>query len=275
MSLKEETLQEVNEIGLKPVRGQNFIINEHMITALVEAGEIEDQDILEIGPGTGNITEELLEKKGEKGTVTAVENDTVLFEHLNEKFSEEINDRELSLLNKDILETDLTDYNRCVGNLPFQITSDIIEKLGENQIQSAVIVQDDLADKITADPGEKQYGPATVRAQYYFIPVKLQTIPKINYHPEPEVDTAIVKLYPNQDRHAVEDEEWFFKVVRALFTHKMKKVRNAVVDSRHILEENKDHLKDIRDEIPNSEKRVVQLNIKEMNEIADELENRL
>lgn len=275
MSLKEETLQGINEIGLKPVRGQNFIINEHMITALVEAGEIEDQDILEIGPGTGNITEELLEKKGEKGTVTAVEKDTVLYEHLNEKFKEQIEDRKLSLINEDILETDLSGYERCVGNLPFQITSDIIEKLGEHQIQSAVIVQDDLADKITADPGEKKYGPATVRAQYYFIPVKLQTIPKINYHPEPEVDTAIVKLYPNQDRHAVDDEEWFFTVVKALFTHKMKKVRNAVVDSRHIIEEDKDRLKEIRDELPNSEKRVVQLNIKELNEVAEELQNKL
>ena len=272
MSLKEETLQELNEIGLKPVQGQNFLINEHMITALVEAGEIEDEDILEIGPGTGNITEELLEKKDGSGTITAVEKDTVLYEHLNEKFSQEIENREISLENKDILRTELSGYTRCVGNLPFQITSEIIEKLGEEQIQSALIVQDDLADKITADPGEKQYGPATVRAQYYFIPVKLQTIPKINYHPEPEVDTAIIKLYPNRDRHEIQDEEWFFQVVKALYTHKMKKTRNAVVDSRHILEEDKDSLKEIKDEIPHSEKRVVQLNIKELNEIAEELE---
>ncbi|MFT4868827.1 MAG: 16S rRNA (adenine1518-N6/adenine1519-N6)-dimethyltransferase [Colwellia polaris] len=275
MTLKEETLQEIADIGLQPVKGQNFLINKAITTALVEAGEIENENVLEIGAGTGNITEKLLESKGEKGTVTAVEKDTVLYEHLQEKFNDEIKNRDLSIVNEDILETDISDYTRAVGNLPFQITSDVLEKLGKNQLQSALIVQDDLADKITADPGETGYGPATVRAQYYFIPVKLQTVPKRNYHPEPEVDTAIIKLYPNKDRHAVEDEEWFFTVVNALFTNKMKKARNAVVDSRHILEEDKDDLKEVRDELPHSETRVVRLNIKQLKEISEALQNKL
>lgn len=275
MTLKEETLQEIAEIGLKPVKGQNFLINESIITGLVEAGEIEDEDILEIGSGTGNITEKLLEKRGGKGTVTAVEKDTVLYEHLREKFNEEIQEKKLSVLNEDILEIDISEYTRAVGNLPFQITSDILEKLGENQIQSALIVQDDLADKITSDPGDSDYGSYTVKVQYYFIPVKLQTVSKTNYHPAPEVDTAIVKLYPNKDRHSVEDEDWFFTVVNALFTNKMKKTRNAVVDSRHILEEDKDDLKEIRDELPHSETRVVRLNIKQLKEISEALKNRL
>lgn len=275
MTLKQDTLQEIGEIGLQPVKGQNFLINEQIITALVEAGEIENEDIIEIGAGTGNITEQLLENKGEKGTVTAVEKDTVLYEHLQEKFNEEVRNKDLALINEDILEVDLSDYTRCVGNLPFQITSDILEKLGENQVQSALIVQDDLADKITADPGETEYGAYTVKVQYYFIPVKLQTVTKRNYHPEPEVDTAIVKLYPNKDRHSVEDEDWFFTVVNALFTNKMKKARNAVVDSRHILEEDKDDLKEIRDELPHSETRVVRLNIKQLKEISEALKNQL
>lgn len=275
MTLKEETLQEISEIGLKPVKGQNFLINEAIITGLVEAGEIENEDILEIGAGTGNITEQLLENRGEKGTVTAVEKDTVLYEHLQEKFNKEIQERTLSAVNEDILEIDLSDYTRVVGNLPFQITSDILNKLGENQVQSALIVQDDLADKITSDPGDSDYGFYTVKVQYYFIPVKLQTVSKRNYHPEPEVDTAIIKLYPNKDRHQVEDEDWFFTVVNALFTNKMKKTRNAVVDSRHILEEDKDDLKEIRDELPHSETRVVRLNIKQLKEISEALKNRL
>lgn len=275
MTLKKETLKEIGEIGLQPVKGQNFLINEQIITALVEAGEIENEEIIEIGAGTGNITEKLLENKGENGKITAVEKDTVLYEHLQEKFNEEISSNELAVLNEDILEVDLSDYSRCVGNLPFQITNDILEKLGAAQIQSALIVQDALADKITADPGETDYGAYTVKVQYYFIPVKLQTVNKRNYHPEPEVDTAIVKLYPNKDRHQVENEEWFFRVVKALFTNKMKKARNAVVDSRHIIEEDKDDLKDIRDDLPHSETRVVRLNIKQLKEISEALQDQL
>lgn len=275
MTLKQDTLEEIAEIGLQPVKGQNFLINEQIITALVEAGEVENEDIIEIGAGTGNITEQLLENRGEKGTVTAVEKDTFLYEHLQEKFNEEVRNNDLALINEDILEVDLSDYTRCVGNLPFQITNDILEKLGQAQIQSSLIVQDALADKITADPGETGYGAYTVKVQYYFIPVKLQTVTKRNYHPEPEVDTAIVKLYPNKDRHSVEDEEWFFTVVNALFTNKMKKARNAVVDSRHILEEDKDDLKEIRDELPHSETRVVRLNIKQLKEISEALKNQL
>jgi 16S rRNA (adenine1518-N6/adenine1519-N6)-dimethyltransferase len=275
MTLKQDTLEEIAEIGLQPVKGQNFLINEQIITALVEAGELENEDIIEIGAGTGNITEQLLENRGEKGTVTAVEKDTVLYEHLQEKFNEEVRNNDLALINEDILEVDLSDYTRCVGNLPFQITNDILEKLGQAQIQSSLIVQDALADKITADPGETEYGAYTVKVQYYFIPVKLQTVTKRNYHPEPEVDTAIVKLYPNKDRHSVEDEDWFFTVVNALFTNKMKKARNAVVDSRHILEEDKDDLKEIRDELPHSETRVVRLNIKQLKEISEALKNQL
>jgi 16S rRNA (adenine1518-N6/adenine1519-N6)-dimethyltransferase len=275
MTLKQDTLEEIAEIGLQPVKGQNFLINEQIITALVEAGEVENEDIIEIGAGTGNITEQLLENRGEKGTVTAVEKDTVLYEHLQEKFNEEVRNNDLALINEDILEVDLSDYTRCVGNLPFQITNDILEKLGQAQIQSSLIVQDALADKITADPGETEYGAYTVKVQYYFIPVKLQTVTKRNYHPEPEVDTAIVKLYPNKDRHSVEDEDWFFTVVNALFTNKMKKARNAVVDSRHILEEDKDDLKEIRDELPHSETRVVRLNIKQLKEISEALKNQL
>lgn len=275
MTLKDETTQELSDLGLKPVKGQNFLVSDAIITALVEAGEIENQDIIEIGSGTGNITEKLIEKSGEDGKVTAVEKDTVLYEHLQEKFSESIQEDKLSLVNDDILQTDISNHTRCVGNLPFQITRDILEKLGRNQVQSALIVQDDLADKITADPGDTDYGSYTVKVQYYFIPVKLQKVSKTNYHPKPEVDTAIIKLYPNKDRHQVEDEDWFFTVVNALFTNKMKKTRNAVVDSRHILEEDKDDLKEIRDDLPHSETRVVRLNIKQLKEISESLKNQL
>ncbi|MFB6292221.1 MAG: 16S rRNA (adenine(1518)-N(6)/adenine(1519)-N(6))-dimethyltransferase RsmA [Candidatus Nanohaloarchaea archaeon] len=255
--------EKLRELGIKPVEGQNFLTSETIIKALVEAGEAENETVLEIGAGTGSITEELSEKAGK---VYALEPDTVLYRHLVERFG----DSDVELVNDDFLSYEIPeDVTRCVSNLPFQISSDAIEKLGENQVQSSLILQEELGDKIVAEPGDSRYGPLTVKANYYFIPVKLQTVPRRHYYPEPEVDTCIVKLYPNRERHGVEDEELFFKLSRALFTHKRKKVRNAFVDARHILGMEKDEAKELRDDLPHSEERVIDLEIIQIKEIAD------
>lgn len=254
---------ELREIGFKPAAGQNFLDSETVIQALVEAGEVEDQDVIEIGAGTGAITEKLREK-AEK--VYAVEKDTALFNLLERKFSDFGN---IELVNQDILEYEFPDLDRCVANLPFELSSEIIELLGERQLQSALIVQKELAEKIIAESGSSDYGYFTVLVNYYFIPVKLQDVSSSNYYPAPEVDTSIVKLYPNKQRHGVKDEEQFFKLVKALFTHKRKKLRNAFVDARNMLDITKDEAKEIRDELPHSEERVVNLEIKQLKDVAE------
>lgn len=258
-----ETRKTLRKLGIKPVKGQNFLTSEVTVEALVEAGEVENKKVLEIGAGTGAITGKLAEK-AEK--VYAVENNSVLAKHLKEEFE----DSNVEVVEQDILEFDFDqEIDRCVSNIPFHLSSEIIEKLGQKQIQSALIIQDDLADRVVAEPGESEYGRFTVLANYYFIPVKLRTVPGSSFEPSPDVETAIVKLYPNEERHGVEDEDFFFKIVRALFTHKRKKVRNAFVDARHILEIEKDDAKEIRDDLPHSEKRVNQLEIIELKEIAE------
>ena len=252
--------QRLRDLGVRPVDGQNFLVDENVVDALVAAGEVEDQHVIEIGGGTGAVTEKLV---GKAGSVTVVEKDTTLAEHLKEEFS-----GSATVLNKDFLETDI-EADRCVSNLPFQITSKALEKLGKQQIQSALIVQKQLAEKAVADPGESNYGSFSVMVNYYFVPVKLRDISSSSFYPSPDVEASIIKLYPNKDRHGIEDEEEFFKISRALFTHKRKKVRNAFVDARHILDFEKDRAKEIRDDLPYSEKRVIQLNVKEISEIAD------
>lgn len=253
------------KIGLNPGKGQNFLNSEPAATALVEAGEIEGQRTLEIGPGLGKITEKLAEKTDD---LVLVEKNRNLASYIQKNFPNS------EIINEDFLELDLEKINieRVVSNIPFQISSDIIEKLGEAQVQSALIVQDELADKIVAEPSDKSYGFSTIKAQYYFVPVKLRTITSRSFYPEPEVDAAIIKLYPNKDRHPIEDADSFFELVKALFTHKRKKLRNAFVDARHMLNFEKDEAKEIRDDIPHSEERVVNLGIKELAEIAEHLE---
>lgn len=260
--------KKLRELGVKPVKGQNFLNSEAVVHALVEAGEVEEKTALEIGPGTGVITE-ILEEKASK--VYAVEKDTRLAEHLRESFS----NSEVEIVNEDILEYGWPEVDRCVSNLPFQVTSKVIQMLGEKQVQSALILQKELAEKAVEDPGDKNYGRFTVMVNYYFLPVKLRDVSSRNFYPEPEVDTSILKLYPNRDRHGIEDEEFFFETVRALFTHKRKKTRNAFVDSRHILEITKNEAKQIRDELPHSEERVINLGVKQIADIADFLEDKL
>lgn len=255
--------KKLRDLGIEPRKGQNFLINKSIIKALVEAGEIEGDKTLEIGGGLGAITEEILTNTED---LTVIEQDPNLANHLKQSFSD------VEVIEGDILEQDISGFERCVSNIPFQISSEIIEKLGEAQVQSALIVQEALADKIVADPGEKSHGFFTVKTQYYFLPVKLRTIPSSNFHPEPEVDAAIIKLYPNKQRHGIENEEEFFSFVKALHTHGKKKLRNAVVDGRNMLDIEKDNAKAVRDKLPHKDKRVRQLGISELEEVFEEFQ---
>lgn len=257
------TIETIKKLGIKPVKGQNFLNSEPVIKALVEAGEVDDQVVLEIGAGTGAITEELAER-AEK--VYALETDTTLYQHLKEKFS----DTNVEVINEDFLEYEIPeDVTRCVSNLPFQIATKAVQMLGEKQIQSSVIVQKEFAEKILAEPGDNQYTETTVKTNYYFLPVKLRDVSSRNYHPEPEVNTSILKLYPNEDRHGIQDPQTLFHLTKALFTNKRKKTRNAFVDARHILDITKEEGKEIRDELPHSEKRPVTLEIRELGDISE------
>ncbi len=258
----------LNELGVKPVKGQNFLVSNNVVEALVAAGEVDDKRVLEIGAGTGNVTEQLAE---EAEKVYAVESDTTLAGYLEDRFQ----DGNVEVINADILDCEWPEADRCVSNLPFQVSSEVLAMLGERQVQSALILQGELADRIVAEPGNSDYSRLTVMVNYYFVPVKLRDIASSNYYPEPEVDTAIVKLYPNVERHGVEDEGAFFRTVRALFTHRRKKVRNAFVDSRHILGIDKEGAKGLRDELPHSEERVVNLDIRSLADITEFLEGKI
>lgn len=274
MSDEIDIQKELKNAGIKPdkTRSQHFLKNNSYIEALVESTEIEERHtVLEIGPGTGTITSKTLEKNPEK--LIAVERDSQLAIYLKNKFNEYIKKQKMEIVTGDILDHTISDQvDRCISNLPFQISSEVLEKLGIRQVQSTLILQKELAERLIADPGENDYSHLTIMARYYFLPVKLQEIPRNAYYPKPDVDTSIVKLYPNKERHKIEDEEKFFHVSKALFTHKRKKTRNAFVDARNMLNITKDKAKQIRDEIPHSEKRVINLDIQDIKEIVESLE---
>lgn len=256
------TEENLKELGIKPTGGQHFLDSEIAVRKLLQAAETGGKTVLEIGSGTGNITKEIDAEK-----IYAVEKDTVLAESLEE--SSDLGES-IEVLNRDFMEMEIPEnVEYLIGNLPFEITSDILRKTGEHQITAAFIVQEELADKVVAEPRESEYNFFSFLMSYYFVPVKSGEISSRNYYPQPEVETAILKLFPGRDRHGLEDEEALISFAKAVFTHKRKKVRNAFVDARNILEIEKDFAKEVRDELPHSEKRVNELEVIEMKEIVE------
>lgn len=251
--------QELASLGLKATQGQHFINSEIAVRKFLNEAETKGKTVLEIGPGTGSITEHLDVEKA-----YLVEKDTVLAQHLKRKDF----DIEVEVLNEDFLEMEIPeDVEYVVGNLPFQHTSEMLDRLAEMQVESALIVQEELADKTVAAPGDTEYGYFSFRMSYFFVPVKAGVISSRNYYPEPDVDTAVLKLFPGKERHGVEDEEEFLEFAKALFTHRRKKVRNALVDARNILGEEKDTLKAFRDDLSHSEEKVFQLDVRQFHEV--------
>lgn len=256
-----DVTERLKELGVKPAGGQHFLQSESQIQQYLSHAETDGKTVLEIGAGTGAITE-----KVEASKIYAVEKDTVLAEGLQElEF-----DKEVEVVNEDFLEMEIPeDVEYMIGNIPFEISSDILEKTGREGLPATYIVQEEFADKVVASPGDPDYSFQSFRNRYYFLPVKTSVIPASAYHPEPEVSTAVLKLFPNRERHGIEDGEALLEFARALFTHRMKKVRNAFVDARHMLDISKDEAKEIRDELPHSEKRVNNLEVAEAGEILE------
>lgn len=252
--------EELREIGLSPTQGQHFINNEIAVRKYLNEAETKGKTVLEIGSGTGSITQEIDAEK-----IYAVEKDTVLSQNLKSK---EIDG--LEVVNKDFLKMNVPeDVEYILGNLPFQLSSEILEKVATLQIPSAFIVQEELADKAVSSPGDSEFNFFSFKMSYYFIPVKAGQISSRNYYPEPQVDTAVLKLFPEKERHGVDDEEEFLAFAKAIFTHRRKKVRNSVVDARNLLGKEKAELKEIRDELPHSESKVYDLEVIEVKEIFE------
>ncbi|MBO6305597.1 MAG: 16S rRNA (adenine(1518)-N(6)/adenine(1519)-N(6))-dimethyltransferase RsmA [Selenomonadaceae bacterium] len=212
--------------------GQNFLIDETVANGIVAAAEIkEGERVLEIGPGIGSLSEILL-NAGAK--VTAVELDKKLPEVLNETLAGYDN---FTLISGDILKVDLVEIMgnepyKVVANLPYYITTPILLTLLEKKLPITKIVtmiQKEVAERITANPGGKDYGAITL-AFKYFTDTKISQIvsPKC-FYPAPEVTSAVIvsDVLPNPFVK-VKDEELFFKTVRAAFGKRRKTLSNAL-----------------------------------------------
>jgi 16S rRNA (adenine1518-N6/adenine1519-N6)-dimethyltransferase len=214
--------------------GQNFLIDWNILHQIVEAADLTKQDgVLEIGPGIGTLTQELAESAGQ---VVAIEKDDRLLPILRETLAEYPN---VHIHHADVLETDLHELFRqhfdgkktsVVANLPYYVTTPIIMKLLENHLplhHIVVMVQREVAERMTAEPGGKEYGALSVAVQYYTDPEVVCRVPKTVFIPQPQVDSIVIRLrVRSKPRVEVTDPGYFFRVVKASFAQRRKTLLN-------------------------------------------------
>ena len=228
--------------------GQNFLIDDEVIHNIVEASNINRNDlVIEIGPGLGTLTSKLLENAGK---VIAIELDKKMITILEDRFKLYDN---FVLLNQDILKVDLKKLIKdnisnlqkvkIVANLPYYITTPIIMKLLEDRLNIesiTVMVQKEVADRITARPGDKLSGAITYSVDYYAKAEKIVFVDKKSFIPSPEVDSEVIRLII-REKHKVEllDEETFFKIIKASFMQRRKTLINGIMSSGIIKDKQK------------------------------------
>lgn len=215
--------------------GQNFLTDTNILQKIVDTAEIDENvNVIEIGPGIGALTEFLAENAAE---VMAFEIDERLMPILADTLQEFEN---VKIINEDILKSDLQarikEFSnpelpiKVVANLPYYITTPILMHLIESRIpfsEFVVMMQREVADRISAQPNSKSYGSLSIAVQYYMTAKVAFIVPRTVFVPAPNVDSAILKM-TRRDKPAVEvkDEPFFFKVSKASFTHRRKTLWN-------------------------------------------------
>ena len=220
--------------------GQNFLIDENVIQNIVEAAQISKEDIvIEIGPGLGSLTQPLLEKAKK---VIAIELDKKMAEILQDRFALYEN---FNLIQQDILKIDfekmMKEQNiekeniKIVANLPYYITTPIIMKLLEEKlpIQSiTVMIQKEVADRLTETPGQKNTGAITYCVYYYCKPQQIMLVPNTSFIPPPQVNSEVIRLDIRKEPPVhLENEELFFKIIKASFMQRRKTLLNGLANS--------------------------------------------
>ena len=230
----------LNHARPKKQLGQNFLVNPEVLNIILEAGEVTDRDtVIEIGAGLGYLTDALARRAKR---VIAVEVDELLYNALAAQFSV---DSQVELLNVDILKLELnsllepdntSDTYKVIANLPYSITTPILWKLlaHQRQLHSCVLMmQKEVAERIVAGPGGKDYGALTIGITYHAEPTLIAILSPENFYPSPKVDSALLKLKMRQSpKVSVEDETLFFKIVRTAFRTRRKMLKNALIRGR-------------------------------------------
>lgn len=244
-NLLEETRFLMNKYNIKANKslGQNFLIKEEVVEQIVESAKIEKEDlVIEVGPGLGSLTKYLLEKAGK---VICIELDKKMIEILNDRFCLYTN---FELLNQDVLKVDLKELIqkeksegkiknvKIVANLPYYITTPIMMKLLEEQLEIesiTVMIQKEVADRLIATPGEKETGAITYTVHYYATAQGVIEVQKDSFIPEPEVTSKVITLKIRKEPPIqTKNKEMVFKIIKNAFMQRRKTLANALVNTK-------------------------------------------
>ena len=218
--------------------GQNFLIDSHVLDKIIAAAGVTKEDVvLEIGPGFGTMTQYLAEAAKE---VIAVEIDKTLIPILHETLADYDN---VTIINEDILKVDIAklveEKNggkpiKVVANLPYYITTPIIMGLFESHVpldNITVMVQKEVAQRMQAGPGTKDYGALSLAVQFYAEPYIVANVPPNCFIPRPGVGSAVIRLTKWENPPiAVKDESFMFSLIRASFNQRRKTLQNSLVN---------------------------------------------
>lgn len=244
MNLIKETKFVMNKYNIIANKnyGQNFLIDENIVENIIATAEISKEDlIIEIGPGLGTLTSSLLDKAGK---VICIELDSKMIDILTDRFSlydnfELIHNDVLKVNLQEIIKTNLENLSlnsaKVVANLPYYITTPIIMKLLEDRLNLesiTVMVQKEVAERLTQTPGAKETGAITYSINYYTNPKLVIEVPNSSFIPSPKVDSAVIKLNVLQNpKVKVKNEKLFFRIIKSAFMQKRKTLLNSLSNS--------------------------------------------
>jgi 16S rRNA (adenine1518-N6/adenine1519-N6)-dimethyltransferase len=257
-------------IRAKKSLGQNFLKDPHYLRRIADAAQVGPLDqVLEIGPGLGHLTRVLTERAK---NVLAIEVDDRLIPILQNEFSSVQN---FELLHADALEYDFGSLKgrwKVVANLPYYISTPIIQKLIAHRtkfISLTLMLQKEVAERLAAPPGGKEYGYLSVLVQYNAIPRIEFKVPPGAFTPQPEVDSVVLTLLMrDQPAVVVKDEEFFIRVIKAAFSQRRKTLRNALKQ----LEIEQDKMEAVKSETGiDLNRRAETLTVEEFGRLADYL----
>ena len=243
--LLEETKTIMKKYGIKANKdlGQNFLINEEVVENLINSSEISKEDlIIEIGPGLGTLTKELIKRAGK---VVCIELDKKMIKILKDRF---ITSSNLEILNEDVLQVDLNELikkhkgndnikkAKIVANLPYYITTPIIMKLLEDKLDIesiTVMIQKEVADRLIEIPGGKNTGAITYTIYYYCESEKIMEVPNNSFIPEPDVTSEVIKMkLRNKPAVEIENPKVMFMIIKSAFMQRRKTLLNALTNTQ-------------------------------------------
>ena len=234
-SLSKATKDILNQHGIKLNKnlGQNYLIDRNKRDQIVGFGDVTKDDVvLEIGTGIGTLTIELA-KRAKK--VIAIEQDSKIFEILSKRLEDENIDN-VELINDDALKVDFPPFNKIVSNLPYQISSPITFKFLDYDFDLAILMyQKEFASRMNGEVGTKDYSRLSAMLYFKCDVEKLTDVSNESFIPKPQIDSTVVKLTPKENVMTDEEFKTYSKFTKALFQHRNKKIKNALIDSRHVI----------------------------------------